>query len=106
SRHSTGKGQYLPVITGAIYVITNQQPEIFREMKNYFFRSYNRVIILIWTIIFFLVWVQFKDHYPPLPALSLITRIFIPTLLISYFLSNRLLQKAMYHKKMNDFIGW
>src|SRR5690606_16353736 len=25
---------------------------------------------------------------------------------ISYFLSNRLLQKAMYHKKMNVFIGW
>ncbi len=75
-------------------------------MKNYFFRSYNRVIILIWAIIVFLVWVQFKDHYPPLPALSLIACIFIPTILISYFLSNRLLQKAMYHKKMNVFIGW
>lgn len=75
-------------------------------MKNYFFGSYNRVIILIWAIIVFLVWVQVKDHYPLLPALLLIACIFIPTILISCFLSNRLLQKAMYRKKMNVFLGW
>ncbi|MGS2741628.1 sensor histidine kinase [Sinomicrobium sp. M5D2P17] len=75
-------------------------------MENYFFRSYKRLIILIWTIIVFLVWVQFQNRHPLLPALLLTACIFTPTIPITNFLSNRLLPKAMYTKKMNVFVGW
>lgn len=75
-------------------------------MKNYFFKSYNGIIFLIWTIIIFLVFLNFINRYSFLPSVVLTVVIFLPTILISHVLSNHLLKIFMLTDRMHIFTIW
>lgn len=75
-------------------------------MKNYFFKSYNGIIFLIWTIIIFLVFLNFINRYPFLPSVLLTVVIFLPTILVTHVLSNHLLKIFMLTDRMHIFAIW
>jgi len=75
-------------------------------MRNYFFKSYKGILVLIWAIIICLVWINFKNRYPLFPSLLLTVSIFIPTILTANYLSNHLLNKMMHSKRMKTFTIW
>ena len=57
-------------------------------------------------VIISLVFINFKNRYPLSPALLLTITIFVPTVLITHFLSNRLLKTMMHANKMKIFLFW
>lgn len=73
-------------------------------MKNFFIKSYSRFVIMMWIIIIWLFVFQYAEMAPFEQALIFALSIFVPIIIVSSYLNNKLLPKAIANNKMGTFI--
>ena len=76
------------------------------KTKYFFLESYRSLLILFWSITILFVWINFFNRYTIFASSILTISIFIPTILITNFLSNHLLKTMMAARKMKLFTFW
>jgi hypothetical protein len=73
-------------------------------MKGFFIKSYNGFVFLIWIMLVCLFLFQYITQVSFPEAILFSISVFLPTSLLTFYLSNNLLPKAIRNKNMNRFI--
>lgn len=72
-------------------------------MKRFYTNNYYRIVVLSWSVILFLLWVQYI-YLSSLLEGTLFLLVLIPTIFISHILTNIWLPKALHRKRIKIFI--
>ncbi|WP_419033545.1 hypothetical protein, partial [Dysgonomonas gadei] len=73
-------------------------------MKNYLTKGYISFVALIWLMLASLFLFQYMNQVSVIEAVLFCFSLFLPTCLITSYLSNSLLPKAIRSKKMRRFV--
>lgn len=72
-------------------------------MRKFYANSYTRIVATSWGVFLVLLWVQYA-HLSTLAEASLMLLVLIPAILISIFLTNVSLPRALHRKRLKIFI--
>lgn len=85
----------------------NQAPKVFFLNRHMFKKNYlnkHLFLILFWLVLGFAVWIQIKDEFNALQALFHTSLIMVSSIVVSQWLSDRVLPEAIKTRQMKPFV--